>query len=150
MKLRTCRFSLFFAFVFAVCSFAQGEHGDTTGSHGGGDGGSRDRGGKGREHSKEYKQKSGCGSMIGCLSVAHTRIIPTNDGGVVVAIGNKLIKFDRNMRPKEEVVIEMSREEVQMSIQRMKDIMDMCKEMMPRGQGMENTMYDNCCDEELY
>ena len=142
MKLRTCRFSLVFALAFAVCGFAYGEHDDTTGSHG------KDGGPRGRGKGREQKQQTTC--MMGCLSLTHSRVIPTHDGGVVVVIGDKLIKFDRNMRPKQEVVIEISREEMQRSVQRMKDIMDICREMMPGGPGMERSMYDGCCEDDGY
>ena len=57
-------------------------------------------------------------------------VIPTQDGGILVVLGNRLIKYDSDLNQVEEVTIEMSREEMQSMIRQRREMMEMCREMM--------------------
>lgn len=71
-------------------------------------------------------------------------VIPTQDGGVLVIIGNRLIKYDSDLNQTQEVTVEMSREEMQSMIRQRAEMMEMCRElmeeMMPEEEEEENGM----------
>ncbi len=48
--------------------------------------------------------------MMGMCSMMHPTIVATSDGGVVILIGNKLTKYDKNLNVVKEVEIKMDME----------------------------------------
>lgn len=69
------------------------------------------------------KPMMGCGMMMGMA--APQSVIPVEDG-IIVVIGNKLLKYDKNLNLKKEAKIEIDYEEIQA---RMQQIQQMCPRM---------------------
>ena len=61
-------------------------------------------------------------------------VVATNDGGVVVVTGNKLIKYDKDLNVVKEVELKMDMEAMKKN---MDDMMKMCPMM---GKGMKDGM----------
>ena len=62
-------------------------------------------------------------------------IVATTDGGVVIMVGNKLLKYDKNLNLKSEAEIKIDIEAMKESMQQMKQGCPgcKCKEMMQQG-----------------
>ncbi len=77
--------------------------------------------------------------MGACAMMLRPQVIPTSDGGVIVLMGNKMIKYDKNLNRKQEVNIQLSQQEMQTMINQIRDAMSMCRQMMQdtssQGQG---------------
>ncbi|MDP8253509.1 MAG: hypothetical protein P9X27_03815 [Candidatus Kaelpia aquatica] len=75
---------------------------------------------------KEMMKSSGSDvSSMAMKMMMGKSMVATEDGGVVVMIGNKLLKYDRNLNLKKEVKIEIDFSE-------MKKMMKKCKKMMDK------------------
>jgi len=61
--------------------------------------------------------------MVACASMVMPQLAPTSDGGVVVAIGGKLVKYNSTLHKVGEVNIEIDWTEVQ---QRVEQIVQNC------------------------
>jgi len=62
-------------------------------------------------------------------SMTEKTIVATSDGGVVVMIGNKLIKYDKNLKLVNEAEIKMDMQAMQKMMTDAKEKCPMCKEM---------------------
>ncbi len=69
------------------------------------------------------KTGMGCGMMMGMASPK--AVIPVDDG-IIVVVGNKLMKYDKNLNLKKEAEIEIDYEEIEARMQRMQQ---MCPHM---------------------
>lgn len=74
-----------------------------------------------------------CG-MMKCMSM-NKSIVATKDDGVIVMVGNKLIKYDKNLEFKKEVEITIDVESMQ---KMMKEMMEKCPMCHPKGEMGEN------------
>lgn len=85
------------------------------------------------------KMMRGCCSMHGMMmkSMMERTIVATSDGGVVVAIGNKLFKYDKNLELKKETEIKIDGEAMGKMMMEMKEKCPMCKKMMGERRMME-------------
>lgn len=72
---------------------------------------------------------SGMCTMMGMGMMMPRQIIPV-DGGIVVVMGNKLIKFDKNLEKKKEVTIEMDEESMRQMLEQMQQMRSMMQGMM--------------------
>lgn len=68
----------------------------------------------------------------------HKEIIATKDGGIIVMTGNKLLKYDKDLKLKKEVEIKMDMEGMQKMMKEIKEKCSMYKEMMEEGGMMES------------
>lgn len=99
---------------------------------GGGMGGGMMQGGRGfMDHGHGRGPCLGC--MVACASMVMPHLVATSDGGVVVAVGGKLVKYNANLRKVAETNIEIDWTQVQ---QRVQQIMQNCpmnrRMMMPQ------------------
>jgi hypothetical protein len=62
-------------------------------------------------------------------------LVTTEDGGIVVMVGNKLLKYDSNLELKKEVEIKMDMEGMQKTMMQMQKNCPVCRQMM-KGDGM--------------
>jgi hypothetical protein len=69
-------------------------------------------------------------------SMMSKTIAPTEDGGVIVLAGDKLIKYDKDLNLVKEVKIEMNMEGMQKKMSQMMEECPMCKKGMMQGGGM--------------
>ena len=80
------------------------------------------------------------GKMMGMCpmmkSVIERSIVATNDGGIVVVMGNKLTKYDKDLNVTKEVEMKMDMEGMQKMMDNMKTMCPMMKGMMG-GMGQE-------------
>lgn len=78
------------------------------------------------------KMMRGCCPMHAMMmkSMMERTIVATSDGGVVVAIGNKLFKYDKNLELKKETEIKIDGEAMEKMMMEMKEKCPMCKKMM--------------------
>ena len=77
------------------------------------------------------------------------QVIPTDDGGVIVVLGNKLVKYDSELNEQQEVTVELSEEEMQALIRQRVELMQMCKEMMEELMPEEGEMQESEQNGEL-
>ena len=70
-----------------------------------------------------------CGMMMKSMAMGKS-MVATDDGGVVVMVGNKLYKYDKNLELKKEV-------EIKMDMVTMENMMKRMKEMCPNWQERE-------------
>ncbi|MFP4679991.1 MAG: hypothetical protein ACLFQB_05885 [Chitinispirillaceae bacterium] len=68
--------------------------------------------------------------MGACSMLMRPRVYPTQDGGFLVVIGNRLVKYDQNLSRKQTATIELSEEQMQQMLNQMRQMMDMCREMV--------------------
>ena len=68
------------------------------------------------------------GMMMGRMM--QKKVIPTEDGGVVVMMGNKLVKYNRNLKKKGEATIKMSEEDMEQMMKNMQKMRKKCMQMM--------------------
>lgn len=66
-------------------------------------------------------------------SMMNKAIAPTEDGGVIVLAGDKLIKYDKDLNLVKEVKIEMDMEGMEKKMSQMMQECSMCKGMMQGG-----------------
>ena len=95
----------------------------------------------GRHGMMEHKQKMEPEHKRGMMmqSMMSKSLVATSDGGVVVMVGNKLLKYDKNLNLVKEA-------EIKMDFEGMKEMMEKCpmhKKMMEKGgmsgEGMEKS-----------
>jgi len=65
------------------------------------------------------------------------QMVATKDGGVIVLLGNKLLKYDKNLNLVKETEIKIDFEAMNKMIQRMSKECPMYKEMVEQEQGTE-------------
>ncbi len=65
------------------------------------------------------KPMMGCGMMMGMATPQS--VIPVEDG-IIVVVGNKLLKYDKNLNLKKEAQIEIDYEEIQARVQQMQQM----------------------------
>ncbi|MBN2097531.1 MAG: hypothetical protein JW714_03515 [Candidatus Omnitrophica bacterium] len=78
-----------------------------------------------RENKQMHKSTMGPGMMMGKQMVA------SDDGGVIVMVGNKLLKYDRDLNLKKEVEIKLNPEAMQKMMMQMKESCPKQKMVMP-------------------
>jgi hypothetical protein len=71
----------------------------------------------------------GCGGMMGMGMMTARRMVAVDDG-IVVAVGNQLIKYDKNLKKKSEVTLEIDEKQVRSMIEHMRRMHGMYDEMM--------------------
>ena len=75
--------------------------------------------------------------MSMCQSMMSKQIVATQDGGVMAMVGNKLMKYDKDLKLVKETELKIDMEKMQ---QKMKEMMENCpmqKMMKQRMQGMQ-------------
>jgi hypothetical protein len=71
-------------------------------------------------------------------------VVPTQDGGVVVLMGNKMVKYDKDLKQVKEVELKMDMDQtISMMQKQMKDC-PMRKKMMEEGGMMQGKMKGEC------
>ena len=68
-----------------------------------------------------------CGMMHAMMM--EKTVLPASDGGVIIVIGNKILKYDKNLELKKEAEIKMDFESLQKMISEMKEKCPHCKAM---------------------
>ena len=63
------------------------------------------------------------------------QMVATKDGGVIVMMGNKLLKYDKNLNLKKEVKIKMDIEDMHKMMMQWKEKCQMYKKMMEESSG---------------
>ncbi len=71
-----------------------------------------------------------CGMMAGTMM--HKSLVQT-ENGIIVAVGNKLIKYDNDLDKVKEVTVDIDMGAMQQTVQQMMQACPMCQQMM-RGQ----------------
>lgn len=74
--------------------------------------------------------KKGMMKMCSMYKMMKAEMIATKDGGVIVMVGNKLLKYDRNLNLKKEVEIKIDTEGMQNMMKEMMEKCPMHKTMM--------------------
>lgn len=103
------------------------------GMMGGGMGGGMMGGGY-MEHGHGRGPCMGC--MVACASMIMPHVVATSDGGVVVAIGGRLIKYDANLRRVADTPIYVDWTQVQRRVQQIMENCPMNRRMMMMRRGM--------------
>lgn len=67
------------------------------------------------------------------------QMVATKDGGIIVMMGNKLLKYDKDLNLKKEVEIKIDMEKVQKMMMRWQEECPMYKKMMEEGATMQDT-----------
>ncbi len=67
------------------------------------------------------------GGMMG--GMMKRQVVATSDGGVIIIVGNLLIKYDKDLELVEKTAIEISDEDMQRMTKTMKQHRGMCREM---------------------
>ncbi|MDG5816735.1 hypothetical protein QA601_16680 [Chitinispirillales bacterium ANBcel5] len=109
----------------AVTLFAQHPHSPED------DNGAHPRRGPGM-HDEAHNERM-MGMMMMGMCPMHTlqpQVIPTDDDGIVVVIGNRIVKFDSDLNQVEEVTVELSTQEMQQIIRQRAEMMNICREIM--------------------
>jgi YHS domain-containing protein len=70
-----------------------------------------------------------------CKSMMEKKLVATEDGGIILMAGCKLIKFDKDLNKVKEVSIEIDPEEMKAKMQKMMKCCPMCL-MMKKHEGM--------------
>jgi hypothetical protein len=68
--------------------------------------------------------------MMGGMGMGHKQMVATQDGGIVVSMGNMLIKYDKDLELVKKTTIEISDEEMQGMMKKMKSRCVMMQKMM--------------------
>ncbi|MBD3391716.1 MAG: hypothetical protein GF418_06620 [Chitinivibrionales bacterium] len=97
--------------IMAIVAAAQGPH------HG-----RHMMGGPGAGTGKGAAMHKGCGMMGGGMMMGFVmprKVVPTDDGGVIVVVGNRLIKYDKNLKLKNEAEITVDWDKVKKQMEKM-------------------------------
>ena len=123
MKKNTLAIMLMVLFAGASFVYAEGMKGGMMGK--GMSGGMKDGEmmGKGMMHGKMMGM---CPTMN---SMMERSVVATNDGGVVVVMGNKLTKYDKDLNVVKEVELKMDKEGMQKMMENMKSMCPMMEKM---------------------
>ena len=83
---------------------------------------------------KECKEGMGCPMchMNKSMMMGERKLVATQDGGAILIIGNKLIKYDAQMNIVKEVEIKMDMEAMKKSMEEMKANCPMCSKMQDK------------------
>lgn len=88
------------------------------------------------------------GKMMGMCpmmkSMMERSVVATSDGGVVVVMGNKLTKYDKDLNVVKEIELKMDMEGMQKMMENMKGMCPMMKGMM----GKEEKTSENAADKK--
>ncbi len=78
----------------------------------------------------EKSSSGGCmgGGMMMTMSMPQ-KVIPMEDGGVLVVMGNRLMKFDKSLKLRNEVELEADTAQVRQMIERMQQYCPMHRQM---------------------
>ncbi len=90
------------------------------------------------------------GQMMGMCpmhKMMSKEMVATEDGGVIVMVGNKLLKYDKNLNLKKEVEIKMDMEGMQKMMKEMMEKCPMRKMMMEKGMMQEGKMMGETAEE---
>jgi hypothetical protein len=69
-----------------------------------------------------------------CRGMMHKEMVATQDGGVIVMVDNKLLKYDKDVNFVKEVELKIDMKEKQEKMQQMmKECMEKCQMMKPQG-----------------
>lgn len=69
-----------------------------------------------------------------CKSMMEKKLVATEDGGIILMAGCKLIKFDKDLNKVKEVPIEINIEEIKAKMQEMIKACPMCPMMMKKAE----------------
>jgi hypothetical protein len=111
------------ASVFALCAPTTAQHGHR--GNGMMDGGMM--GGRGMMMGSD--SAGGC-PMMGMGMMMPRQVVPVN-GGIVVVMGNKLIKFDEDLEKQKEVTLEVDEEALERMMERMRNMRSRMQQMTP-------------------
>jgi hypothetical protein len=75
---------------------------------------------------QQGKMKDMCTMQGGMMK---RQVVATNDGGIIIIVGNLLIKYDRDLNRVNKTTIEISDEEMQQMMKKMVKHCDMCRRM---------------------
>jgi len=75
-----------------------------------------------------------CSAM--CKAMMEKALVATEDGGVILLAGCKLIKYDKDLNKVKEIELEMDPAAMQKKMQSMMMSCPMCKKMMEKREGM--------------
>lgn len=65
--------------------------------------------------------------MSGMMMAMPKSIVATEDGGIIVLVGNKLLKYDANLKLVKEIEVKI---DVSAMMKKMKEMMEQCEAMM--------------------
>ncbi|MFW6245232.1 MAG: hypothetical protein ACOC36_05035 [Fibrobacterota bacterium] len=68
--------------------------------------------------------------MGSCSMILRPQVYPAQDGGFLVVIGNRLVKYDKNLSQKQTATVELSQEEMQQMMDQMRQMIQNCRQMM--------------------
>ena len=100
-------------------------------SEGGEHGKHMKRGMHGKMMKKHMRGKRMSGMKGGMMmrGMAGKKVTPTEDGGIVVQLGHKLIKYDENMNKVGEATIQLSEEDIRQRMEHIQNMRETCREM---------------------
>ncbi len=102
---------------------------------GGGMGGGMMGGGMGRGIMHGHGGGPCLGCIVACASMVMPQLAATSDGGVVVAVGGKLVKYDAGLRRVAETNINIDWTQVQQRVEQIMQNCPMHRRMMMQQQG---------------
>lgn len=70
--------------------------------------------------------------MMAAKSMMEPKIVPFNDGGVVILIGNKLISYDDDLEKQNEVTVEIDYKQIRTKMMDHMKNCPMCRKMMDK------------------
>jgi hypothetical protein len=73
-----------------------------------------------------------CGVMTGSMMMKTMTATP--DGGVIVAIGNRLIKYDNQLNVVKDTEMKIDMNQIFSSVQKMMENCPLCRQMQQQGQ----------------
>ncbi len=94
--------------------------------------------GKGMMKGKMMHQGGMMGMCPRHVMMGKSTLVASNDGGVILLVGNKLYKYDKNLKLVKEVEIKIETSETS-SMKGMKQICPMCQRMMDKEGMMEGS-----------
>lgn len=68
------------------------------------------------------------GGMMG--GMMKREVVPSGDGGVIIVVGNMLLKYDKDLELVKKATIEISDKDMEQMMQEMKKKCGMCRKMM--------------------
>jgi hypothetical protein len=74
--------------------------------------------------------------MMGMGMMMKREVIPVADG-IIVVLGNKLLKYDNNLNLKQELLLQLGEQDMRMMIEQMKKMQSIYQDMMRNEQGQQ-------------
>ena len=81
-----------------------------------------------------------CGMMMG--GMMQKTMVPTQDGGVIMAMGDKLVKYNSSLEKVEETTVEMDTQQMHQKMMQMMQNCPMMKQMQQGGRQEEQCARD--------